>query len=252
LLSPSKVSATHRTVLVVGDGLAEGVGDTLATGGLAPRINTLFADAVREARMPHSSLPLKLTWTAASAGRLKATSADWLPPPPAVPGAPPPPPTKNLFASTFLTRRHGSPDIVIILLGGADARPATAHLRPDEEADDAVLAAAATTAANILTLARFLSASGAAVCVGTVPALMGVTTPAAGAFVKEVNRGLTVGVAGALAGKYTGDGAAAAGRVPVGGDAAGGVASKGLLGGGGGGGRGPPRGGGAANRPTWP
>ncbi|OSX68243.1 hypothetical protein BU14_3156s0001, partial [Porphyra umbilicalis] len=42
LLSPSKVSATHRTVLVVGDGLAEGVGDTLATGGLAPRINTLF------------------------------------------------------------------------------------------------------------------------------------------------------------------------------------------------------------------
>jgi len=128
-----------------------------------------------------------------------------------------------LFASTFLTRRHGAPDIVIILLGGADARPATAHLRPDEEADDAVLAAAATTAANILTLARFLSASGAAVCVGTVPALMGVTTPAAGAFIKEVNRGLTVGVAAALAGKYTGDGAAAAGRVPVAGDAAGGV-----------------------------
>eukprot|EP00168_Porphyra_purpurea_P007345 TRINITY_DN1918_c0_g2_i1.p2 TRINITY_DN1918_c0_g2~~TRINITY_DN1918_c0_g2_i1.p2 ORF type:complete len:185 (-),score=46.46 TRINITY_DN1918_c0_g2_i1:216-770(-) len=94
-LSPTKVSATHRTVLIVGDGLAEGVGDTLATGGLAPRLNALFADAVREARMPHSRLPLKLTWTAASAGRLKATSADWLPPSPTVPGAPPPPRPKT-------------------------------------------------------------------------------------------------------------------------------------------------------------
>ncbi|KAK1867767.1 hypothetical protein I4F81_010268 [Pyropia yezoensis] len=236
--SPPRTSATHRTVLLVGDGLAEGVGDTLAVGGLAARINTLFAAAVREARMPHTTLPLKLNWSASSAGRLHASSADWLPPPstalglsPAggggagsvgVAGSPwpsPPVATKNLFASTFLSGRHATPDIVIILLGGVDARVATAGLDADVDtsADAAFVAAAAITAANILTLARYCSANGSAVCIGTVPAFAGVTTPAATAYAREVNRLLRAGVADAMAGKYSGDAAAAAGRVSVGG-----------------------------------
>lgn len=217
--SPPRTSATHRTVLLVGDGLAEGVGDTLAVGGLAARINTLFAAAVREARMPHTTLPLKLNWSASSAGRLHASSADWLPPPstalglsPAggggagsvgVAGSPwpsPPVATKNLFASTFLSGRHATPDIVIILLGGVDARVATAGLDADVDtsADAAFVAAAAITAANILTLARYCSANGSAVCIGTVPAFAGVTTPAATAYAREVNRLLRAGVAATL------------------------------------------------------
>lgn len=236
--SPPRTSPNHRTVLLVGDGLAEGVGDTLAVGGLAARLNTLFAAAVREARMPHTTLPLKLNWSAASAGRLHASSADWLPPPPPALGvaqagggggggsggagsAGPSPPvaTKDLFSSTFLSGRYATPDIVIILLGGVDARVATAGLGADADSstDAALAAAAATTAANILTLARYLSAKGSAVCIGTVPAFAGVATPAATAYAKEVNRLLAAGVADAVAGKYSGDAAAAAGRVSVGG-----------------------------------
>ncbi|GAB0489654.1 hypothetical protein MMPV_000879 [Pyropia vietnamensis] len=240
--SPPKASPTHRTVLLIGDGLAEGVGDSLAVGGLAARLNTLFADAAREARMPHTTLPLKLTWSAVSAGRLHASSADWLPPsPPALGVAPaggvgeggggggsgsgdragpsPPGATKNLFASTFLSGRYATPDIAIILLGGVDARVATAGLTTDTDSfsDAAVATAAATTAANILTLARYLSAKGCAVCIGTVPVFVGVSTPAATAYAKEVNRLLGAGVAEAAAGKYAGDAAVAAGRVSVGG-----------------------------------
>lgn len=59
-------------VLVIGDGIAEGVGDSLARGGLAPRLQVLFDSLRRETN-------LTLRWHVFTAGRLHTTAADWAP-----------------------------------------------------------------------------------------------------------------------------------------------------------------------------
>jgi hypothetical protein len=60
------------TILIVGDGIAEGVGDNLSSGGLASRVSALL----REHR---GRTGLKFLWEAVTVGKLHSTSIDWLP-----------------------------------------------------------------------------------------------------------------------------------------------------------------------------
>lgn len=61
-----------RVALVIGDGIAQGVGDSLVGGGLAPRLQTMFEAERKDAR-------LTLPWHVFTAGRLHSRAADWAP-----------------------------------------------------------------------------------------------------------------------------------------------------------------------------
>lgn len=67
-----RFAPASRTVVIIGDCVAEGIGDSLGQGGLAPRMGRLF----RELRTETS---LRLRWSVVSVGRLYTTSKDWTP-----------------------------------------------------------------------------------------------------------------------------------------------------------------------------
>lgn len=99
------------TILIVGDGIAEGVGDSLAHGGLATRLNRLLAKHRHETK-------LNFEWQAVTAGKLYSTSRDWLPSRDNANSSS----VKNesLFHTTFFTGPFRSAKVVVILLGSHD------------------------------------------------------------------------------------------------------------------------------------
>lgn len=65
-------SKNVHMALIIGDGIAEGVGDQFSYAGLTPRLQKLFDGPRRETN-------LTKTWHVFTAGRLYSTSKDWLP-----------------------------------------------------------------------------------------------------------------------------------------------------------------------------
>jgi len=58
--------------LIIGDGVAEGIGDQFSYAGLAQRVQNLF-------NAPRADTKLGLRWHVFSLGKLYSTSEDWLP-----------------------------------------------------------------------------------------------------------------------------------------------------------------------------
>ncbi len=65
-------SKNVRVALVIGDGVAEGIGDQFSYAGLSQRLQKLFDG-------PRHDTKLSQTWHVFTAGRLYSTSKDWLP-----------------------------------------------------------------------------------------------------------------------------------------------------------------------------
>jgi hypothetical protein len=99
------------TILLVGDVLAEGVGDELARGGLAARVNTLLNEH-------RADTSLKFMWETVTAGKLYTTSSDWLPF--AAPEESDTPSASTLFSSTLVTGPFSRAKVVVILVGSHD------------------------------------------------------------------------------------------------------------------------------------
>lgn len=100
-----------EAILIIGDGIAEGVGDSVAHCGLASRLNRLL---VRH----RTDFGLNFSWHALTAGRLYSKSKDWLPVCDNQDGCTAQ--WRSLFRDTFLTGPFRSSKVVIILLGNHD------------------------------------------------------------------------------------------------------------------------------------
>lgn len=104
-----KRSKMTGSILLLGDGLAEGVGDELSQGGLASRLNSLVRDHV-------DKTGLKFMWEFLTAGRVHTTSADWLP------VSREDVDSKNsLFQQSLVSGPFRSAPIVILIVGSQDA-----------------------------------------------------------------------------------------------------------------------------------
>lgn len=100
LLMQHKTSAT-RTVLVIGDGVAEGVGDTMSHGGLAARMEALFRTLAAETQ-------LRLPWHVYTAGRLLSTAADWEA-------------ASEMLTGALVSGPHARAEVVALVVGSHDA-----------------------------------------------------------------------------------------------------------------------------------
>lgn len=139
--SPAFRKATRAgTILLIGDGLAEGVGDGLVQGGLSRRVTRLLTKHA-------SDTNLRFIWEAVTAGRLHSTSVDWLPAAGAVADD-----DKSLFRAALVTGPFARAKVVVILLGLHDS-----------------LGDGAETAANIAATACAAARLGKHVLVGTAP-----------------------------------------------------------------------------------
>lgn len=104
---PARLSDATRTVLLIGDGTAEGVGDNLGHTGLTSSLNSLL----RTTRNDHN---LRLSWRVVTAGRLYTSSADWLPASP-------------LFRKAFTSGVYRDAHVVVVALGMHDDLSAADH-----------------------------------------------------------------------------------------------------------------------------
>jgi hypothetical protein len=135
------------SILIIGDGLAEGVGDHLSHGGLATRVNALL-------HRQRERTKLMFSWQVLTAGRLYSTSADWLPVAATVmeeraalsAGEP------SLFRRTFITGPFRGANVVVIVVGS--------HEDPAD---------GAATAVNIARLGDALGRMGKHVLVSSIP-----------------------------------------------------------------------------------
>lgn len=136
LTLPARVknSPLRRTVLIIGDGLAEGVGDRLAQGGPTLRLQKLMADEKERG-------VLKMNWNVVSLGRLHSDSKIW-----AVSR------DSTLFEKTFVKGEGKNAHIVIVICGGG------------ESVDDME-----QTVERITGIAQALLRLGKAVVVATIP-----------------------------------------------------------------------------------
>lgn len=91
-----------RTLLILGDAVALGVGDTLGSLGIISRVPKLL----REDREANA---LRLYWHAVTAGVLRSKAKDWLP------GAP-----KKLFENALIRGPFRKADVVVVVLGAHD------------------------------------------------------------------------------------------------------------------------------------
>lgn len=94
--------STSRTVLLLGDAVALGVGDILGGVGLTSRLPGLL----REGREDSG---LRLYWHVVTAGVLRATAKDW------APGA-----ARRLFENALIRGPFRKAEVVIVLLGAHD------------------------------------------------------------------------------------------------------------------------------------
>ncbi|PXF41641.1 hypothetical protein BWQ96_08652 [Gracilariopsis chorda] len=65
-------SQYHRTILLLGDGTAEGIGDAFGHTGLCSRINHLI-------RKERETSNLRMLWSVITCGKMFSTAADWRP-----------------------------------------------------------------------------------------------------------------------------------------------------------------------------
>uniref|UniRef100_A0A6U0YVQ9 SGNH hydrolase-type esterase domain-containing protein n=1 Tax=Rhizochromulina marina TaxID=1034831 RepID=A0A6U0YVQ9_9STRA len=105
MLNPvvSKASSTYHKAVVIGDGLAMGVGDRVTlgvSGGLASRVE----DAV------HGTRKLRTKWNVLNCGEADSTSWDWLPS-----GD-----RKTFYHSVFNSKALADAEVVLVLLGTQD------------------------------------------------------------------------------------------------------------------------------------
>lgn len=101
---------TTRTVLVIGDGVAEGVGDTMSHGGLAARMEVLFRSLRQDTK-------LRLNWHVYTAGKVLSTAADWEA-------------GSDLLTGALIGGPHARADVVALVVGSHDA-PADAAAGTD-------------------------------------------------------------------------------------------------------------------------
>lgn len=146
--SPAYRNRTSQcgTILVLGDGLAEGVGDELSRGGLSARLNGLLQDHRLDSG-------IKFTWEAVTAGKLHTTSEDWLPV--AAPAGSNEPPSTTLFSRALVTGPFSRAEIVVVIVGSHD------------DIDDS-----SRTVQNIVQIADAAARLGKHVLVGSVPAFV--------------------------------------------------------------------------------
>lgn len=153
------------TVLLLGDATAEGVGDDLSRGGLAPRLTALLAEH-------RQTTGVRFMWEAVTAGRLLTTSEDWLPVPTHSSSSPssstatssPAAPADNLFSRALVSGPFRRAEIVVVLAGAHDGA-----------------APAAATARNVAAVADAAARLGKHVLVAGVPVFADPATPAAAA-----------------------------------------------------------------------
>lgn len=93
---------TSRTVLVLGDAVALGVGDSLGGLGIVSRLPGLLREDRETSR-------LRLYWHTVTAGVLRAKAKDWMP------GAP-----RKLFENALIRGPFRKADVVVVLLGAHD------------------------------------------------------------------------------------------------------------------------------------
>lgn len=96
----TRLTEASRFVLLIGDGTAEGFGDSLGRTGLTSALKL----RLRERRNEHN---LKFPWRVVTAGRLYSTSEDWLP-------------GTKLFRQTFEKGLFRDATIVVVTLGMHD------------------------------------------------------------------------------------------------------------------------------------
>ena len=102
-LPPSlRKSPYRRTIAIIGDGIAEGVGDTLAHGGPCFRVQKLINEARDKGEV-------KMQWSVVSFGRLNCDSSHW-----AISR------DSTLFEKTFVTGQGKGVDIVVVICGGGE------------------------------------------------------------------------------------------------------------------------------------
>lgn len=101
LTLPARVRATSHTVLLIGDGVAEGVGDQFGKTGLCGALT----NKLRDLKLQGPQQDLRLNWRVATAGKLWSTSTDWLP-------------GSQLMRQAII--RQAS--VVVVLLGSHDER----------------------------------------------------------------------------------------------------------------------------------
>lgn len=99
---PTRIAQGTRSVLVVGDELAEGLGDGLGRTGLARTLESKLRDARLNDR-------LRLTWLVRTAGRTRTNTQLWLP-------------EGRLFEQVFSYLEAGSsgPQVVVLLFSARD------------------------------------------------------------------------------------------------------------------------------------
>jgi hypothetical protein len=132
------------SIVIIGDCLAEGIGDNISQGGLSNRVNGLL----REHR---DQTKLKFSWQVLSAGRLYSTSTDWLPvADTAIAEANQS--KASLFRRTFVTGPFRKAEVVVIVLGSQEDP-----------------ASAAATVSNITRIAEALGRMGKHVLVASIP-----------------------------------------------------------------------------------
>jgi len=130
------------TVMLVGDEIADGFGDTLTSGGLAPRVHSHVA------RYGKSNMNLLLPWRVVSRGRLGSTSRSWLPTSESAKNA--------YFLNVFNSGRFCNAEVIVLFIGSNDE---TEGIPPHE------------TVENIQKIAEDLSARDKKVIVSSVALL---------------------------------------------------------------------------------
>lgn len=109
--SPALRNAAPQSgsILLIGDGLAEGVGDNLARGGLSGRLNSLVHEHVEQTG-------LKFNWEFFTHGRMNSTSEDWLPVQPGGSGSD----QNTLFHRALISGPFKSSQVVVLIVGSDD------------------------------------------------------------------------------------------------------------------------------------
>lgn len=141
-----------RLVLLVGDGIAEGIGDGLAYGGLSLRLGRMLVKEKKEGL-------LKMHWSVANCGFYRSNSEDWLPgggrpPKRALHGV-----KKSLFVDTFVEGKFKDADVVVLFIGGED-----------ESTEEDMFIGTNQTVANIKALTVELQGLNKQVVIATIPA----------------------------------------------------------------------------------
>mmetsp|Transcript_2952 Transcript_2952/g.5613 ORF Transcript_2952/g.5613 Transcript_2952/m.5613 type:complete len:276 (+) Transcript_2952:1192-2019(+) len=109
-----RVGRTHRRVALIGDGLAEGIGDGLAHLGLARRVQQLI---LREGHQSPTNLNLR--WQVVTEGRHGTSPNDWLP-------------SKDRYLRAVEHGMVADADVVVLLFSG-ESEPSWQPTEPGKE-----------------------------------------------------------------------------------------------------------------------